>query len=187
MLTKLLCKTRDVLWWLSNRPSSSSIADRIVQLRVAGGFMDAIDLLKEDHRKVENLFAAFVQAEESEEQREQIFQQIQIELSAHAEAEEKAFYPAVQAEIPAQVDEALQEHSDVKEMLAELLNMDFDDERFDSSFTNLMKAVQHHVEEEEGPGGVMDIARQTLESETLRTMADDIETIKRKIQGEMAA
>jgi hemerythrin superfamily protein len=149
--------------------------------------MDAIDLLKDDHRKVENLFAAFLQAEESEDQREQIFQEIQFELSAHAEAEEKAFYPAVQAEIPAEVDEALQEHSSVKGMLAELLAMDFEDEDFDSSFLNLMKAVQHHVEEEEGPGGIMDIARQSLESERLRTMADDIQAIKRKVQDEMAA
>ena len=149
--------------------------------------MDAIDLLKQDHRKVEDLFAAFLQAEDSEEEREEIFQQIQIELSAHAEAEERAFYPAVQAEIPEQVDEALQEHSDVKELLAELLDMDFDDDGFDTGFTNLMKAVQQHVEEEEGPNGIMETARQKLSAETLAAISKEIEAVKREIEGEMAA
>jgi hypothetical protein len=149
--------------------------------------MDAIDLLKQDHRKVEQLFAAFLQTEDSEEEREEIFQQIQIELSAHAEAEERAFYPAVQAEIPEQVDEALQEHSDVKEMLTELLGMDFDEEGFDARFTSLMKAVQHHVEEEEGPHGIMETARQKLSADTLTTISKEIDAVKREIEGEMAA
>jgi len=149
--------------------------------------MDAIDLLKQDHRKVEDLFAAFLQAEDSEEEREGIFQQIQIELSAHAEAEERAFYPAVQAEIPEQVDEALQEHSEMKEVLAELLGMDFDQEGFDSKFTSLMKAVQRHVDEEEGPEGIMETARQKLGAETLASISDEIEAVKREVQGDMAA
>jgi hypothetical protein len=149
--------------------------------------MDAIELLKKDHRKVEGLFAAFLQVEDSEEQREEIFQEIQTELSAHAEAEEKAFYPALQGEIPEQVDESLQEHAEVKELLAELLDLDFEDEGFDSKFTELMKAVQHHVEEEETPGGAMDVARQKLSAEMLTNMVDEIEAIKRDIEDEMAA
>jgi len=149
--------------------------------------MDAIELLKKDHRKVEELFAAFLQVEDSEEQREEIFQEIQTELSAHAEAEEKAFYPALQGEIPEQVDESLQEHAEVKELLAELLDLDFEDEGFDSKFTELMKAVQHHVEEEETPGGAMDVARQKLSAEMLTNMVDEIEAIKRDIEDEMAA
>ena len=149
--------------------------------------MDAIELLKKDHRKVEELFAAFLQVEDSEEQREEIFQDIQTELSAHAEVEEKAFYPALQGEIPEQVDESLQEHAEVKELLAELLDIDFEDEGFDSKFTALMKAVQHHVEEEEAPGGSMDVARQKLSAEMLTNMVDEIKAIKRDIEDEMAA
>src|SRR5689334_2125211 len=49
-------------------------------------------------------------------------------------------------------EEEREEHSEVKEMLADMLGMDFDDEGFDARFTSLMKAVQHHVEEEEGFG-----------------------------------
>ncbi len=149
--------------------------------------MDAIDLLRADHRKVEELFASFLQMGSSEEQREETFQQIQIELAAHSEAEEKAFYPLLQAEIPDQVDEALQEHSEIKEMLMEILGLDFAEDGFDTKFTNLMKAVQHHVEEEEGPGGIMEIARQKISAQTLTDLTKEIEAIKRDVEGEMAA
>ena len=148
--------------------------------------MNGIDVLKQDHRKVEQLFAKFLQLQDSEEERERVFQEIETELSAHAEAEEKVFYPLLKAEFPDQVDEALQEHMEVKEMLVEILDMEFNDEDFDSKFTAMIKAVQHHVEEEERDGGIMDIARQKINEENLTTMASDIEAIKRAIQDEMA-
>jgi len=149
--------------------------------------MNGIDILKKDHRLVEQLFAEFLQAEDDQEERERIFQQIETELSAHTEAEEKVFYPAVQAEIPDQIDEALQEHMTVSELLVELLDMEFEDEEFDSKFVAMMKAVQQHVEEEEREGGIMDVAERTLSKESLAAMAKDIETIKLDIEGKMAA
>src|SRR5262245_11952802 len=149
--------------------------------------MNGIDILKKDHRLVEQLFAEFLQAEDSQEERERIFQQIERELSAHTEAEEKVFYPAVQAEIPDQVDEALQEHMTVSKLLAELLEMEFDDEEFDSKFVAMMKVVQQHVEEEEREGGMMDVAERTLGKELLDAMGKHIEAIKLDIEGEMAA
>jgi len=149
--------------------------------------MNVIDVLKQDHRKVEQLFAKFLQLQDSEEERELVLHEIETELSAHAEAEEKVFYPLLTAEIPDQVDEAVQEHSEIKEMLVELLDMEFNDEDFDWKFTAMIKAVQHHVEEEERDGGIMDIARQKINDENLTTMANDIQAVKRAVQDEMAA
>jgi hemerythrin superfamily protein len=149
--------------------------------------MNGIDVLKDDHRRVEQLFAEFIQIEDSEDERERLFQRILTELSAHVAAEEKVFYPALQAEIPDQIDQARAEHSQVKQMLAQLLEMDFEDDDFDAKFTGMMKAVQQHVEEEEGPGGIMDVAQQELSAEILTTMATDIETVEQEIQADMAA
>jgi hypothetical protein len=149
--------------------------------------MNAIDLLKQDHRHVEELFAKFLQVQDSEEEREQVFQQIQTELSVHTEAEEKVFYPLLMAEIPDDVDEALEEHREIMEMLAELLDMDFAEDDFDSKFTAMIKAVQRHLEEEERPGGIMDVARQKMTEENLTNLANDIQVLKRKIQDEMVA
>jgi hypothetical protein len=75
----------------------------------------------------------------------------------------------------------------VKEMLADMLGMDFDDEGFDARFTSHMKAVQHHVEEEEGPGGNMEIARQKISTKKLNDLTKDSRSIKRDVEGEMAA
>ena len=149
--------------------------------------MNGVFVLKQDHRKVEELFAKFLQVQDSQDEREQVFQEIQTELSAHTAAEEKVFYPLLTAEIPDQVDEALEEHLEVKEMLAELLDMEFDEQNFDWKFTAMMKAVQHHVEEEERSGGIMDVALQKISQENLTSMTSDIEAVKRNIEDETAA
>ena len=57
--------------------------------------MDALELLKEDHAKVKELFE---QAESTDDQKQKriIFDQIQTELETHTRIEEEVFYPAVQ-------------------------------------------------------------------------------------------
>ena len=56
--------------------------------------MDALELLKEDHQTVKELFE---EAEEAGDQKEKtkIFSEIQAELETHAQIEETVFYPAM--------------------------------------------------------------------------------------------
>ena len=148
--------------------------------------MDAIELLKEDHRRVEQLFSDFLE-NASETTQEDLFQQIETELLAHGEAEEQVFYPALRSHAAAKVEEAIKEHARVKQLLADLLDEEVNEEDFETKFTELMEDVQQHVTEEEGPGGVMEIARQVLDQEELSKMAAQIEAIKRDVEGELAA
>jgi len=148
--------------------------------------MDAIDLLKQDHRRVEQLFARFLEAQ-SEEPQEDLFQEIQTELAAHAEAEERVFYPAMKEHAREQVEEAVSEHAGVKQMLADLLDLDIDDETFDERFNTLMENVQHHVEEEEAPEGLLELARQKLNPEMLSEMVNQIQAVKRDVENDLAA
>src|SRR4051812_23967544 len=60
--------------------------------------MDAIALLKADHRKVEDLFGKFEKAR-SKEIKKSLVQQICTELSIHAIIEEEIFYPACTGEV----------------------------------------------------------------------------------------
>ena len=55
---------------------------------------DAIQMLKEDHRKVEALFDRFLEGEEGK--KSQTAEQIFHELETHSTLEEELFYPAVQ-------------------------------------------------------------------------------------------
>lgn len=115
--------------------------------------MDAITLLKDDHKSVEKLFHQFEQAgERAYVEKRKIVDRVIEELTVHASIEEQIFYPVTRATVPAVEDmalESLEEHHVVKLLLAELQHMDADHERFVAKMTVLMENVRHHVEEEE--------------------------------------
>lgn len=115
--------------------------------------MDAITLLKDDHKTVEKLFKQFEQAgDRAYVTKRGIVDRIIEELSTHAAVEEQLFYPVTRATVPETEGDALEsieEHHIVKWVLAELDGMDPTDERFDAKVTVLIEHVRHHVAEEE--------------------------------------
>ena len=115
--------------------------------------MDAITLLKQDHKAVKQLFAQFDKAGDNAHSRKrEIVEKIIEELSIHAAIEEQFFYPAAKAAVEEAQDdvlEALEEHHIVKWVLSELDGMDPKAERFDAKVTVLKENVLHHAEEEE--------------------------------------
>jgi hemerythrin superfamily protein len=115
--------------------------------------MDAIVLLKDDHKTVEKLFKQFEKAgERAYKEKQQIVEQIIQELTTHAYIEEEIFYPAARQDVPETSDhvlESVEEHHVVVWMLSELRNLDPKDERYDAKVTVLIENVRHHVEEEE--------------------------------------
>ena len=115
--------------------------------------MDAITLLRDDHKTVEQLFKRFEKAGDSAHvEKRQIVDRIIEELSKHAAIEEQLFYPVARATVEDVEDitlESLEEHHIVKWVLSELSDMDPTDERFDAKVTVLIENVRHHIEEEE--------------------------------------
>ena len=111
----------------------------------------ATQLIRKDHKKVEGLFNKFEQAKKPEAKTKVCDQALQ-ELDIHSRLEEEIFYPAVRKHVGDEemVEEAKREHQQVKEMMRELRKMNIEDEEFDEKFSELVEAVQHHVEEEEG-------------------------------------
>ena len=115
--------------------------------------MDAITLLKQDHKTVNGLFRQFEKlGDGAKTSKARVVRDIVKELSIHAAIEETVFYPAVKGTSDALTDdvlEALEEHHIVKWVCNELADMEPDDERFDAKVTVLIENVRHHVEEEE--------------------------------------
>ena len=115
--------------------------------------MDAITLLREDHRTVEKLFKEFEKAgSRAGKTKAKIVKQIIHELSVHAAIEEQVFYPAVREHVEDADDtvlEGLEEHHIVKWVLSELEGMTPADERYDAKVTVLIENVRHHVKEEQ--------------------------------------
>jgi Hemerythrin HHE cation binding domain len=112
--------------------------------------MDAIALLKKDHRTVEELFADFEKAS-GDGRKQKIAEKICLELSVHAQIEEEIFYPACEGKIEDQdlLKEAYVEHDGAKVLIAEILGGGPDDEFYDAKVKVLQEEIEHHVEEEE--------------------------------------
>ena len=150
--------------------------------------MNAIDILKNDHQQVQQLFLEFMSADDEDfGRREDLFQRIDTALIAHSDAEEQIFYPAIEKHAPDLVKKAMNEHQEVNQLLAEMLDIEVDDEEFDTHMTSLIEKVQGHVQEEEGPGGVFEVARQKLDQAELDEMGRRIEQLKRDSEEELAA
>jgi hypothetical protein len=128
----------------------------------AGGSNSAIEMLKQDHRKVEGLFQQFEQADD-EQQKEQLAEQICSELIIHMRLEEGLFYPACrEAGVEDdKMDESQVEHDGAKMLVNDLLESDSDTPFFEAKVSVLKEMIQHHVEEEEKAGeGVFAQAKQ---------------------------
>jgi hemerythrin superfamily protein len=117
--------------------------------------MNAITLLKNDHKTVEDLFKRFEKlGPRAVKSKQDLVERIVRELSIHAAIEEMVFYPAIRevvdkGDVDDMVLESLEEHHIVKWVLAELDGMSAEQERYDAKVTVLMENVRHHVEEEE--------------------------------------
>jgi hypothetical protein len=111
--------------------------------------MDAVALLKADHRKVEELFESFEKAHDAD-RKEKLVKQICTELSVHTLIEEEIFYPACTGQVEEdKVDEAYVEHDGAKVLISELLKSDAGNEFYNAKLKVLSELIKHHVKEEE--------------------------------------
>ena len=142
--------------------------------------MDAITLLKADHKTVTSLFTKFRKlGDNAFKSKREVVDAIIEELSVHASIEELVFYPAVRREVHAadnEVLEALEEHHVAKWLLSELDGMDPKHERFDAKVSVLIESVKHHIREEETT--LFPEVRQALGRKALQELGDALEKAK---------
>lgn len=112
--------------------------------------MNALDLLRRDHRLVQSLLKKFDKADGADEQRA-LCEQIVAELQSHADIEERVFYPWLRDATAREdlFEEASIEHETAKDLLARLPEEQPGTPRFKAMVKVLGEYVMHHVEEEE--------------------------------------
>lgn len=148
---------------------------------------DAIVLLREDHRKVEELFKAFEKAS-GVGRKETLAREICLDLSVHTALEEEIFYPACEGK----VDEELLKESYVEHDSAKLLVAEIDaakgesDEFFDSKVKVLQEQIEHHVEEEEMPKTGM-FAQARDSDLDLKALGEQLAARKRELMADYQA
>lgn len=111
--------------------------------------IDALELLTMQHDEVEMLIEQ-IEDNDDDEEKEMLFLELADKLAAHATMEEKLFYPSVMGEKTEELLlESTEEHLSVKRVLADMMAMDVDDERFDAKLSVLKEQVRHHARDEE--------------------------------------
>lgn len=110
---------------------------------------DALELLTMQHDEVEMLIEQIEENDDADEKAE-LFRELADKLAAHSTMEEKLFYPSVMDESTEELLlESTEEHLAVKRVLADMLAMDVEDERFDAKLSVLKEQVRHHARDEE--------------------------------------
>jgi hemerythrin-like domain-containing protein len=149
--------------------------------------MDAMSLLKEDHRKVKKLLAELESTtERGVKTREELFTKVKQELVIHEAIEEEIFYPALK-EHPKTKDialEAYEEHHVVDTVMAEIEGVAYDDEKWGAKFTVMKENLEHHIEEEEGE--MFKQARQVFDQDELAQLGESMKARKEDLMRQQA-
>jgi len=143
--------------------------------------LDAVALLKADHRQVEQWFSQFEKTN-SASKKQQLASSICAALTVHTSIEEEIFYPAF-LEATGDKDmhhEAIVEHAGAKTLIAEIQDMSPSDDYFDAKVTVLSEMIKHHVKEEEQPGGMFAEAKKS--DMDLRALANQLIARKKELQ-----
>jgi hemerythrin superfamily protein len=124
--------------------------------------MDAIQLLKADHRQVEEWFEEFEKSR-SDDKKEKLAHKICTALTVHTQIEEEIFYPAyLEATGDEDMhDEAHVEHQGAKNLISEIEMGKPGENMWEAKVTVLSEMIKHHVHEEEMRDGMFAKAKKS--------------------------
>jgi hemerythrin superfamily protein len=111
--------------------------------------IDALELLRAQHEEVDSLIEK-IENSDDPENKQALFIEMADKLAAHATIEEKIFYPAVMdLKTRELLVESTEEHLSIKRVLADMMELDVDDEHFDAKLSVMKEQISHHAHEEE--------------------------------------
>lgn len=135
---------------------------------------EAAELIKEDHRKVEQLFDRYKGGDTS------VVRQVCMELTVHTAIEEQVLYPAL-ADVPdgdRLRQEAEHEHQEVKDAIAQIEQDGSASDDIERCMQTIMEGVTHHVQEEESE--VLPKMQEGLGAERMTALGDQLMQAKRQ-------
>ena len=143
--------------------------------------MDPIEIIKEDHHRIENLFEEYeAYGEDAYDERQAVANALFDELTNHTEMEETIAYPAFRAGFDEngdqKVEEGYAEHDVAKNLIEELKGLDPQDAQFDAKMKVLKESVMHHIEEEEG--GLLPLAEDSISGEDMARIGEEMRGYK---------
>lgn len=112
---------------------------------------DIFDRLKQDHNRHREMLEKLANTSGDGAEREEIFKKFQIEVTAHAAAEEESLY-AVMLQDPDLREEgqhSVSEHKEIDDFLEELQDTDVSSADWMATFEKMRHRYEHHIDEEE--------------------------------------
>ena len=132
---------------------------------------NVLDLLTSQHTEVDVLFEKL---ERGQGDRSALFVELADKLAAHATVEEKIFYPGVMAQpTHDMLHEAVEEHLEIKRVLADLITMKLDSDEFKAKLSVLKENVSHHAHEEE-EAKLFPLLRRAMSVDELAALGNDV-------------
>lgn len=134
---------------------------------------DVVDLIEQDHREVEQLFAEFESTQDTV-----VATRICDELTKHTYGEESAVYPVIADQLSdgkKLTRDAENEHKEARQLIGRVRNTT-DESHLSELMSDLKQAIQHHVREEEAE--MLPQARQQMGADELAEMGRAFEEAK---------
>ena len=146
--------------------------------------MNGLDLLKEDHRRVEKLLEQIGGTSEADvTKRQDLYRQLADDMQAHEIIEEEILYPALKDHPKARevVLEGYEEHHVVDSIMSELDDVPFDDETWAAKFSVMKENIEHHIEEEEED--MFETAEEIFDDAELGRLGEQMAERKKQLAG----
>lgn len=132
---------------------------------------DIFTRLKQDHDRHREMLDHVADTSGDTKERRESFEQLRIDVSAHANAEEQSLY----AEMLARPDlqdkgrHSVAEHKEAEDYFEDLVDMDFSSTGWLTRFKTLKERLEHHMDEEENE--IFAAAKKDLSDERAQELA----------------
>jgi hemerythrin-like domain-containing protein len=145
---------------------------------------ELFDLLRRDHERFRELFQRIEKSSSKQvAARQELFTQLEQDLLAHMEAEERFFYTALEQhdESRPKVLESFEEHQVARMLIGAFNSLAVDDERWPAKLRVLSATVRRHLEEEEQQ--LFDLAQRVLSREQFQGIVAKVQELRRELKG----
>lgn len=111
---------------------------------------DIFARLKQDHDAHRQLFQKIADAKD-DQQLEKLFDQLKVEVTAHAAAEEETLYATMlsRPDLREDAQHSVSEHKEIDDYFEELADLKFNGDAWRKTFDKLKHRYMHHIDEEE--------------------------------------
>lgn len=135
---------------------------------------DIFERIKEEHRETDDMMHRLAQNYDP-----RLLERLSIGLTAHMEAEEQTLYPAMRDQERQLIDQAMEEHRQIK-MALDQLDRNKGSQAFQGDLSKLILLVREHVSKEESE--VLPSARDLFDENEVNDMSKRFKDLDNRIR-----